>query len=240
MAIGVNPSISSADLANQASGTITISKPAGTAATDVLAVAFALDDVNSGSPTISAPTGWTAITAGFRQASGVNSLTLYGFWALGNVANLGFTFTRGGASNADIGWLCIDYTGVDNTTPIDANDGAANGTAGASSVTSNAVTVVTDQAWHVILSCDFLGKVAFTATGFTEQHNGAVNAAIVQLYNQSPKAIGSTGTVVVNNSDATSSGEVMAAMPFALRPAAGSGGFGDFGVINRPVAQGWI
>jgi hypothetical protein len=218
VAIGVNTSISSADLTAQTTGTKTVTLPSGTVGTDVVIVAWGLDDNNTSAPTIIAPAGWTAVDTSIRTAVGSKNITLYAFWALGGVANLGFTCTVL-TSSIDLGWVCVGFTGVNNTTPIDAV-GGTNSSTGATTLTTNAVTVATDQAWHAIAFCDWLGggTDTFSATGFTAKQNGGAHATAALLYNTTPKSTGSTGTVVVTSSDAAAN-QIENGMPFALRPA---------------------
>ncbi len=217
MAIAVNSNISSGDIASVAA-TTTITLPSGTAATDVVVVCFGTDNNAATTTTVTAPAGWTRIDVTVAGSNGTTRVKQDVFWALGNVSNLGFTNSNTGATFQQ-GWVCLGWTGVDNTTPIDAT-GTSNTNASAANITTNAVTVATDQAWHVIAVTDWLGKVAYTATSFTEKNNAAANAAAAILYNTTPKSVGSTGTVVVNNSDGTTTGEILNATPFALRPAA--------------------
>lgn len=223
--------------------TVAITKPAGTAGTDIL-VAFFGSGTGSGgtSGSFTAPAGWTAISAAATANLGAaQAINLAGFWSLGSNTNL--TFTKTGTV-ADMGWVCLGFTGVDNTTPIDAV-GTTNSSTGATTLTTNAVTVATSGAWHVIGFADWLGGT-YSATGFTNVENAAANEAAGCLYNPTPKSTGSTGTVVVTSS-AASSGQLLAGMPFALRPAAGGGSTAvlaagsqassvDFEVSNVPQA----
>jgi hypothetical protein len=216
MAIGVNANISSGDIAST-TGTTTITLPTGTNSDDVLVVVIANDFGAVTAQSTTGPSGWTSIFSGFTVTSGSNHIQLNAFWALGSVANLGFTNSQTGG-NYQQGWVCLGFTGVDNTTPIDATSGSNDSNTGASSLTVSSVTVATDQAWELIAFNDWLGKVAFTASGFAEKNNAAANASVALLYNTTPKSTGATGTVSVANSDGTSGGEILAGSSFALRP----------------------
>lgn len=198
--------------------TVAITKPAGTASTDVL-VAFFASGVGTGGTAGSwtAPAGWTAInTAVAASLGGSNAINLAGYWSLGSNANL--TFTRTGTVG-DLGWVNLGFTGVDNTTPVDAT-GTTNSSTGSTTLTTNAVTVATANAWHLIGFADWFGGT-YSATGFTSVENSAANEAAACLYNPTPKSVGSTGTVVVT-STGTTAGQILVAMPFALRPAGGA------------------
>jgi hypothetical protein len=198
---------SSADLT--ATGTTSITKPTGFASTDILICQFGF----GGARTYTAPAGWTAI------ATQVGDATIRGscWWALGSVANLSFTIDSG---TGDMGWVCAAYTGVDNTTPIDAT-GTTGTNTNSGTIVANLVTVATANAWELIASIAWQSG-AWSATGFTSADNGsAANQQATILYNTTPKSTGSTGTVTVTNAG-TASGQHLIAIPFALRPVAGT------------------
>jgi hypothetical protein len=209
VSIGVNANISSGDLSGQTTGTKTVTFPTGTVATDVIISVWGVFE-GSNTDTLSTPTGWTLL--GNVDAGNVR---MWVFNSLGNNANLGFTFT---GSSTDLGWVNTGYTGVDNTTPIDAT-GTASTNSGSASITANAVTIATSQAWELIAQVD-VNDGAATATGFTTKDNGStLHMRPAILYNTTPKSTGSTGTVTVNNA-ASPTAQQLAVLPFALRPAA--------------------
>jgi hypothetical protein len=215
MAIGVNSSVSRADLA-ATTATTTITKPTGTTGTGVLVVVFGTDQ--SGTPgSITPPAGWTAIFTNVLVTVGSTGVRLSGYWALGSVANLGFTNSTTGDQQ---GWVCREYTGVDNANPIDAADNTGTGhNTGSASLTVNSVTVATANAWELIAFASWLGGTN-SATGFTAAQNvatpPATNADATLLHNPTPKGTGATGTVAVTSS-AAASGQILIGVPFALR-----------------------
>jgi hypothetical protein len=145
----------------------------------------------------------------FRQTSSLLQI------GRAHVANLSFTIDSG---TGDMGWVCAAYTGVDNTTPIDAT-GTTGTNTNSGTIVANLVTVATANAWELIASIAWQSG-AWSATGFTSADNGsAANQQAVILYNTTPKSTGSTGTVTVTNAG-TASGQHLIAIPFALRPAA--------------------
>jgi hypothetical protein len=243
MAIGVNASISSGDVASTG-GATSVTKPAGTANTDVLILVFGVDALSATPGTVTAPAGWTAINTTFLVTNGTSNVRLAAFWALGSVANLSFTNSATGQQQ---GWVCVGFTGVDNATPIDAV-AATNSSSSATTLVTNAVTVATANAWHCIPAADWNGSAAdLSAPSFTRQQNASANANATLLYNTTPKSAGSTGTVTVTSVN-SATGQVILAMPFALRPDTGGGGgtgaatgWASTGVgIQRPVARGWL
>src|SRR6476660_9617950 len=93
--------------------------------------------------TLTASTGWASA---FTPVD-TGNVRMWGWWSLGNNTNLGFTLGGVTGSVADIGYECSDFTGCDLTTPIDAT-GTASTNSALASITANAVTVATNQAWH--------------------------------------------------------------------------------------------
>jgi hypothetical protein len=202
---------------------VTITKPAGTVATDVLVAVFAF----RGGDTITAPTGWTAVATGAGNATFLQSC----WWALGSVAALGFTYSKPGAD--DVGWICSAFSGVDNTTPVDATGTTSTSTA-ALTVTANAVTVATANAYHLIAFSPW-NAGTLSATGFTLVDNSPVTNQQVGLLYKSLSATGSTGTVTCTVSG-SATGQVLIAIPFALRPAAAAAAFVAHGPLVIPQA----
>lgn len=203
MAIGLRASGSVTYDANAASQTVT--KPAGTATGDVAIMAVGINFT-----TVATPTGWTLV-----GSIVLTNATTFVFSRVIQAGDTTWTLTPGGGAQ-QFGVAFQTFTGVDNTTPIDAT-GTANSSASGTTIATNAVTIATDQAWHLIGVGTFNG--GGSATGFTALTNGAspANEGAALLYNQTPKSVGSTGTVTVTTTTGAKS-----AVPFALRPAAGA------------------
>jgi hypothetical protein len=216
MAIGFRAS-SSADKAT-ALATETITKPTGTASTDILVIAFGTDKGSNVAQTITPPSGWTRIGAQVSQTNGASQIVLLdAFWSLGSNASLGFGNSASGAA-VQQGWSCGAFTGVDNTTPIDVADGTGNKNTATGTLTVNGVTIVTANAWDCMAAADWSGGV-FSATSFTVAENGHTNASAGLLYNTTPKSTGATGTATLSDTLGTST-QILEAIRFALRPAA--------------------
>jgi hypothetical protein len=199
-----------------APATLTVTKPTGgtPGAADrlVLVVTGGNGGGNVGSYT--APAGWTSVGSVLNLAGGAGHTSLQVWHAAGDVASLGFTKS---GTVADAGWVMLCFSGCDTTTPVDVA-GTANSATGANSLATNALTVVTDQAWHLIGFADWLSGT-YSATGFTVAASPTTNEACALLYNTTPKGVGSTGAVTVNDS-ASATNQNLMAVPFALRPAA--------------------
>lgn len=190
--------------------TVTVTKPAGTASTDVLVISFAFG--GGVTYTVAAPSGWTAV------ASGVTVLGLRQdcYWALGSVAALGFVINiTSGSPALDQGWINAAFSGVDNATPVDAT-GTTSTNSSAVTLTANAVTVLAANAYHLIAFSPLQGNT-ISATGFTVADNSPPSFQQAGLLYKSLSATGSTGTVTCTVAGTTAS-QALAAIPFALRP----------------------
>lgn len=225
MAIGYRQK-SSADLGSPGA-TQAVTLPTGTVSGDIVVAVLGSGRASAACGSWTAPAGWTAVGSLLDQANGASHISLQVWRAAGSIANL--TFTKVGTV-ASLGWLLASFTGVDTTTPIDATGTANSSVTSVATLTTNAVTVATSQAWHCIAFGDWLGGT-FSATGFTNQENAAVNESAALLYNTTAKSTGSTGTVVVTSSAATTA-QALIGVPFALRPAAGGSG-GPFPFLRR-------
>jgi hypothetical protein len=194
-----------------ATGTGTLTKPTGALAGDLLVISLSWDATG----TLTAPAGWTAL------ATNVGNATMKGaaYYRVVQAGDASWSWTVSGTPA--VGWVVQTFSGEDTTTPIDAT-GTTSTNTGAASLVANAVTVVTSQAIEVIANGAWNGSTVFTATGFTAVNNGATaNQPASLLYNLTGKATGSTGTVTCTGSG-SATGQILTAIPFALRPAAGA------------------
>jgi len=204
--------------------TVAITLPTGTTSTDVIIVSFGSDD-GSAVGTWSAPAGWTPLFNNFTSNNGSSYVGMIGFWALGSVSNL--TFTKSGVVN-ELGWLCTGWTGVDNSTPIDATGTTSSTNSNTASITANSVTPVTTGALELICLADWNSgtltsspsTLNFILNGNTAGTAAASNASADLCYGQSTLTGGvSSGTFSITDAG-SSSGQILLAAPFALRPVA--------------------
>jgi hypothetical protein len=215
MAIAKILSNSAGDIA-VAPATLNVTKPTGgtPGASDILVLCVGGGN-GSAAGSYTAPAGWNLIGQLLDQASGVDHVSQQVWWAPGDVANL--AFTKVGAI-ASLGWVMVCFTGCNSASPVDATGTPNSRVTDGTTLVTNAVTVATDQAWHVIGFGSWLGGTN-SAPGFTVAQNAvpASNEDSTILYNTTPKSVGSTGTVTVTSS-AGSAGQVLVGIPFALRP----------------------
>lgn len=219
MAIGIRASGSVTYDVHQPSSTV-ITKPAAAAAGDVAILLLSYGWATGAARSMSLTAGWTgiAINVGSTGTLGERTDAYYRVIQAGDTT---WTATPS-VTGIDLGITFIAFTGVDNTTPIDATGTTATNSA-SNTITAPLVTVVTNQSWELIGIGSYMGG-GCTATGFTEFANAGSNEYAGVLYNTTPKSTGSTGTVVVTTA-ASATGNVMSAIPFALRPAGGGVAF---------------
>lgn len=140
--------------------TITVTKPAGVASGDVLIAGLSFE--TGSSDTITAPTGWTLV----RRVNNTNSegLAVYRKVAGGSEpASYAWTFASSRSLSAGI----LAFTGVDNTTPIDVENGQTT----ASNTTHATPTITTTQANDLLVAFFAIPQSATWTppTGMTEQ-----------------------------------------------------------------------
>ena len=216
MAIAVRASgTATADvLAGSASPVSTsISRPAGVQSGDLMIASVSSYCYIPGGPiSIATPSGWTLI--GAVNASNGNAGAAFYRVSTGSDGPWTFAASVTGPGDFAIGIQIQTFSGTNASQP-DAT-GTTSSTVGASSLTANAVTVVTSGSWEII--CGTCGNGSMSATGFTAlEAAGTYSNFADLLYNTTPKSSGSTGTVTVSQA---SSGD-MTLIPFSVAPAAG-------------------
>lgn len=221
----------SADIAS-AGATFNSTMPSGAGASSIVVftVSFA-NDTGTAIGSWTPPTGWTEIGTRSFISGTTKPIGTQSFWSLGNNTNL--TWTKSGSVKY-VGWVAVNYTGVDLTTPIDATGTNANNT-GSNTLTTNAVTIATDQAWHLIAAHDWnVAGGTFSATSFTTVQSPGPDESACLMYNTTPKGVGSTGTVVITATGGTAANNAITAQSYALRPASGGGGIiGTQGIFGN-------
>lgn len=211
--------------------TVTITKPTVSAG-DVLVCEFG----NNGGTTaqsMTAPAGWTQIGSTISSTK----VKTQAWWALQSVAALGFTVGADGAGSSDVSWTCLSFSGVDNTTPIDAT-GTGNSNTGANNVTPANYTDVTDGALPLVAITNWNGGGVFTSTGFTVVPSATTNCQTATLYaNAAVSGAGATVTGVQINDSASATGNILCYQQFALRPAASAASYLPNDLAHAPRFQ---
>lgn len=114
---------------------LSINKPASTANGDLLILAVETSPTSQSGPTVTAPSGWTAVSGSPYVGSTGSALWVWYKIASSEGASYSLSFSP---TIDDVTALIARYTGVDNTSPI-TNTGSTT----ASSVTSKAVAAPT-------------------------------------------------------------------------------------------------
>jgi hypothetical protein len=197
--------------------TWTLTKPSGVQTGDVMFVGISWDNTAT---TFTPSASFTVIASGV----GSGSMRTSCFFRIAQAGDTSWTWTTTGG--ASFGGVCLTFTGNDTVTQPDAI-GSTNTNTGSATLTANAVVVAADQAYEVICVGGWNAGNA-SASGFTAQTNGATANSPIALLYKGPLGVGSTGTTVVTESGATS-GQIIAAIPFAVRPGASAG--------NAPLSQ---
>jgi hypothetical protein len=217
---------------SNAPATVTPAKPAGTASTDILICIICSGGGTA--LTVTPPSGWTLIK---KQDNGTTSSAV-AYWALGSVASTAFGLS--GGTDA-VSAIIAGYTGVDNTTPMDAT-GVGQNNAASTTVTSPSITTVTANTQIVFLGAPYDGgrgtpgtwtTVFGTVRGNTGQRGAAVDSTEVVIADAAQAAIGASGTKTETYSLSLASG----AITVALRPAAAATFPADFDPWSPPVFQ---
>lgn len=188
---------------------LSISAPAGAVAGDVEIASIAVSNTNG----ISAPSGWTSIR-NTTSSTNLDQAVYYHVVGASEPTSYGWGATSKGNVVAGIS----DYTGVDNTSPVDASATASgtSGNAGASSVTT------THPLDFVAIAASFSSSTSVSATAdasTTERWNVAFGTIGGDEADSTAGAAGATATKTVTPSG---SDDGWVAQTVALTPAAGS------------------
>jgi len=199
----------SSDGSSSSRTSITISKPAGTVAGDVMVASIVQNDALP----VSAPAGWTSVREDavgtaikqsvFVRVAGASEPSSY-TWSLGNYRRI-----TGGISS---------YSGVDTAHPIDAHNGA---TGESTSITAPSVTTTTAGAMILHLAgINAEGNISPPAGSTERWENTAFNTSNTRdaLAESSDSVQASAGATDDRTANATQSGRWVGVL-VALRPA---------------------
>ena len=141
-AAGVTPAFRAAASATTTGATLTITKPTGTAANDVLIASIA---VTPSTATITPPSGWTLVRRTDNAGPTSNSLAVYSKVA-GGSEPASYAWTLSGSSFTTGGVQA--FTGINTTTPIDVENGQTT----ASATTHATPSITTSTANSIIVT----------------------------------------------------------------------------------------
>ena len=170
--------------ASVTSGTsLTINKPTGVVAGDVMIVSIAQYATSSGAAALS---GWTAIKSGSLSQSARFGTILYRVAGASEGTSYAFTLTP--SVSGAVGEI-VAFSGVDNTTPLDAI-GTGFTTASSASVTAATITTVTDNAAAILFG------MAASITSGTGATWGSWASGLTELYDNQGTGTGNNATSV--------------------------------------------
>lgn len=207
----------SATASNSSSSTVVINKPTGTVDGDVM---ICIINANTSSTTITPPAGWTLIRSLTTPFITANASTYY---KVASSEGSSYTFTL--SSSQRNSGIISSFSGADNSSPINVEDGQTNANA---TSTAPSITTTVDNCMLIYVSgYDDGASYTYTPpTGYTEAIETGAAAACELAYLIKATA-GSTGSV-----DGTISGAVSnAAFHIALAPA-GAGGGGNVKTVQ--------
>src|SRR5207249_3829175 len=183
---------------------LAISRPSGTLANDVM-VASITSRTGSGTPTISAPAGWTLIVS--TPNSG-NNLTTATYWKVAGTAGADpgpYAFT---VSSSRVAGGISAYSNVDTTNPINASGGQ---------VSSSTPSITTTVANTMLVAC--FGRSGGSAigapTGMTQRFNAETSSstnAASESADVAQAAAGASGSKTSTGNTATI-GQLIALAP---------------------------
>ena len=187
---------------------VSLPKPTGTAAGDVLIAAITTDR-NPSMSTV--PAGWTPIVNGLSISSGARVFSYY--HVVGSTDPASYTWNLSTAQKWSGGITA--YRGVNQTTPLDSTVATAvNTTYTATSITVPSITTASDNAMLIGgVGFDSSNPAANPPTGWTERWEGADGQIAEQADKPQPTA-GATGTTTW-----TFTTKAVAAWRTALKPA---------------------
>jgi len=156
-------------------GSVTVAKPAGTQAGDVL-IAFAYTTADNGNAgaNFTGPSGWTQLREG---TSGSWSRAAAFSYLVPASSASNFTFDWGSSGTYEAGAaIVLAYRGADQSTPVSAS---AMSTGGGSSVSAPTVNVTRDDSVRVFGVSSFLANSFSTPAGMTARGTAAASSAIL-------------------------------------------------------------
>ena len=171
----------SATNATTTSTSLTINKPSGIVAGDVMIVNIAQRGNNTAAPSL---TGWTLID-GRSLAGGTARYGAVLYRVAGATEGASYTFTLGSGSSSAVGDI-VAFSGVDTsgTTPFDVPTGTISVQASSTAVSATAITTASANA--AVIMFGMAGNSAPTWSGWT---NKVAGGALTELYdNQSTTA----------------------------------------------------
>lgn len=207
---------------------ITLSQPTGTAAGDILIARVSIYRFTTAAVTITAPSGFTLITAANAAGDGGNH-RIYTYWKRATASEPASYTWSWGSNEYQQGFLAAYSQAVASGDPIDAAGTPASGNG--STATANGLTTT-------LADCTILNMVtnvnenivATPPTGMTER------LEFLQLY-LSDEVVAAAGATGTRSTSITSGSDPWTAALIALAPAAGGGAAAGDLILPAPNRQ---
>ncbi|MES2811985.1 MAG: GEVED domain-containing protein [Bacteroidota bacterium] len=163
--------------------TITIAKPTGVVAGDIMIANIVSVDGNNLGGDNADLTGWTSINAVNLSSNKRRGTILYKIATGTEPANYSFNVSNGtGTTDFTVGAI-LAYSGVDNVTPFDVAPGTLNANVGSATVTAASITTTTANTQIIMLGMADLGAVTFSTWNTTSP---GVLTELYDVSNSSP------------------------------------------------------
>jgi len=220
--------------------TITITKPTGVVSGDVMLV-----NITSNNGSAASLLGWTSLGTGIFNGSNLHATVLYR--VAGGSEPASYIFSLGAGANDAVGTI-VAFSGVDNTTPIDATGTMGLSVANGGTATAPGITTTTASAAVVMFANqsdnrNYTGWTTTSPGGLTEiaefeWTNGSQDMSVGAAWATKASA-GATGNGTVTLED---NNDRWAAMLVALRqgpiPTPNLWGIQGTDVVNFSVSAG--
>ncbi|MDH3292758.1 MAG: CSLREA domain-containing protein [Acidimicrobiia bacterium] len=198
----IDPTFRSAASASDVDDTITIARPAGVTADDVLLASIAQPSSSSVTP----PAGWTFIR--FDVGDGKTRQDLFYKVASGSEP-ASYVFALG--SNEKSAGAIVAYDGVDTANPIDAHGGQGNPESG--TYTAPSITTTVSGATLVGFFAQRGGGGTTPPAGMTERVDQGSGDGATEIADQLLGAAGPTGTRIASGPSTENVGQLVALRP---------------------------
>ncbi len=190
---------------------LTIAKPSGAAAGDVLVAQIV---VNSGSTTITPPSGWKLI----RSTASSTAMVMASYYKVAGSSEPSSYKWSFSATQPATGGIS-DYIGVNTTSPIDASSGKVNGSTATASFNQITTTVANDMLLALV---GVSGNTTVTPpSGFVEDYDrNDTNSSHGKTAEVSHAVKSTTGTTAVASAKETTLAVTNITQLIALKPGA--------------------
>lgn len=218
--------------------TLTVAKPAGTSAGDLMVASIA---VRPSTVTITAPSGWTLVRRTDNTSGNTHGLAVY-YRVAGSSEGASYSWTVSSSSTGSVGGI-LSFRGVDVSSPVDAENGQTTANSLSHAAPSLTTTVANTM---MVTSHTFPSSATWTPpSGMTEAADvasltvpNAAGQALEVNYEAIPAA-GSTGSKTATASGDADTGVThsLALKPAAITFKSAAAASQGSGVLSLPIGK---